>query len=195
MFLLKWDSHLQKLSSILGALLQEFGVRVTRPRSVTCVHKPWHLEWNTPGSPGRYAGIFGGLLSKHRRYQAFTFFEAESGIRSQVESKAGKMRNGPNRKLNCLTKKKNPHTLFHHYLGWLMRCKVCIRYELSYKNNVASEIQSAVRYFRPNESDLYKLCTNINQPYLIWAAVRDLSSCSSNKGPIIIGKNNPQRIQ
>ena len=26
-------------------------------------------------------------------------------------------------------------------------------------------------YFRPNESALRKLCTNINQPYLIWAAV------------------------
>ena len=78
-----------------------------RPRSVTCVHKPWHLEWNTPGSPGRYAGIFGGLLSKHCRYQAFKFFEVESGIRSQVGSKIGKMPNGPNRKLNRLTKKKN----------------------------------------------------------------------------------------
>ena len=26
-------------------------------------------------------------------------------------------------------------------------------------------------YFRPNESALSKLCTDINQPYLIWAAV------------------------
>ena len=33
------------------------------------------------------------------------------------------------------------------------------------------EIQFAVRYFKPNESALRKLCTNINQPYLIWAAV------------------------
>ena len=32
------------------------------------------------------------------------------------------------------------------------------------------EIQFAVRYFKPNESALRKLCTNINQPYLIWAA-------------------------
>ena len=55
----------------------------------------------------------GGLLLKHGRYQAFTFFEAESEIRSQVESKTGKKRNGPNRKSNRLTKKKNPHTLCH----------------------------------------------------------------------------------
>ena len=140
-----------------------------RPRSVTCVHKPWHLEWNTPGSPGRYAGIFGGLLSKHCRYQAFTFLEVESGIRSQVGSKIGKMPIGPNRKFNRLTKKK-----FHircatlnYYLGWLMRCKVCFSYEPSYKINGAAEIQFAVRYFRSNESALRKLCTNINQPYLI----------------------------
>ena len=52
-----------------------------------------------------------------------------------------------------------------------MWCKVCISYEPSYKNNGAAEIQFAVRYCRPNESALHKLCTNINQPYLIWAAV------------------------
>ena len=51
----------------------------------------WHLEWNTPGPLRRYAGI-GGLLSKHRRYQAFTFFVAESGTRSNVESKIEKSR-------------------------------------------------------------------------------------------------------
>ena len=114
----------------------------------------------------------GGLLSKHGRYQAFTFFEAESEIRSQVESKTGKKRNGPNRKSNRLTKKKIhiPCATLNYYLGWLMRCKVCTSYEPSYKNNSAAKIQSAVRYFRPNESALYKLCTNIDQPYLIWAA-------------------------
>ena len=44
-------------------------------------------------------------------------FEAESGIRSQVESKAGKARNGPNRKLNCLTKKKKSTYLVPLLLG------------------------------------------------------------------------------
>ena len=52
-----------------------------------------------------------------------------------------------------------------------MWCKVRISYQPSFKNNGAAEIQFAVRYFRPNESALRKLCTNINQPYLIWAAV------------------------
>ena len=44
-------------------------------------------------------------------------------------------------------------------------------YEPSYKGNGAAQIQFAVRYFRLNGSALCKLCTNINQPYLIWAAV------------------------
>ena len=142
-----------------------------RPRSVTCVHKPWHLEWNTPGSPGRYAGIFGGLLSKHRRYQAFTFFEVESEIK--YESKTGKMPNGPNRKSNRLTKKKNPHTLCHTelLLGLIDVVQSLHQLRKSCKSNGAAEIQFAVRYFRPNGSALRKLCTNINQPYLIWAAV------------------------
>ena len=63
-----------------------------------------------------------------------------------------------------------PCTTLNYYLGWLMWCKVCINYEPSCKNNGAAEIQSAIRYFRPNESALHKRCTNINQPYLIWAA-------------------------
>ena len=42
-------------------------------------------------------------------------------------------------------------------------------YEPSF--NGAAEIQFAVRYCRPSESALCKLCININQPYLIWAAV------------------------
>ena len=90
-------------------------------------------------------------------------------VASRVENR--KEPNGPNRRSNQLTKKKIPHTLFYYYLGWLIRCKVCISHEPLFKNNVAVEIIIAVRYFRPSESALRKLCTNINQPYLIWAAV------------------------
>ena len=35
---------------------------------------------------------FGGQLSRHYRYQAFAFFEAESGIKLKVKSKTGKSR-------------------------------------------------------------------------------------------------------
>ena len=145
-----------------------------RPRSVTCVHKPWHLEWNTPGSPGRYAGIFGGLLSKYRRYQAFTVFR--SRIRNQIASRMEnrKTMNGPNRKSNRLTKKRKSTYLVPRWIiTWADWCgaRFALSWEPSCKNNGAVEIQFAVRYFKPNESALRKLCTNINQPYLIWAAV------------------------
>ena len=48
--------------------------------------------------------------------------------------------------------------------------RFALSWEPSCENNGAVEIQFAVRYFKPNESALRKLCTNINQPYLIWAA-------------------------
>ena len=41
----------------------------------------------------------------------------------------------------------------------------------SYKNNDAMEIKIAAHYSRPSKLGLRKRCTNINQPYLIWAAV------------------------
>ena len=130
---------------------------------------PWTLtpRMKHTRSPGRYAGIFGGLLSKQSRYQAFTFFKAESGSRSQVESKTGKKWNGPNRKSNRLRNQKKihiPYATLNYCLDWLMWCEVCISYG-------AAKIQFSVRYFRTKESALRKLCTNINQPYLIWAAV------------------------
>ena len=65
-----------------------------RPRSEPCVQEPQLDTSNEThqGPPERYAGISDGLLSKHRRYQAFMFFEVEFGIISQVESKTGKSR-------------------------------------------------------------------------------------------------------
>ena len=101
------------------------------------INLDWHLEWNTPGSPRRYAGS-GGLLSKHPRYQAFTFFESESGIRSKVESKSEREPNRPIRKSNRLTKKKIPHTLCHteFLLGLIDVVQCCVSNESSYKKTL-----------------------------------------------------------
>ena len=41
-----------------------------------------------------------------------------------------------------------------------------------------------------NQVALRKICTNINQLYLIWAAVRNLSSCSSNQRTKDTGTHN-----
>ena len=103
------------------------------------------------------------------------FFEAESGIRSQVESKAekrGMYRTEP--KIKSPSKeKKSTYLVPHWIITWADWCgaRFALASNRSYKNNGAAEIQFAVRYVRPNESALRKRCTNINQPYLIWAAV------------------------
>ena len=152
--------------------------RIWRPGSLD--RGVWHVSINLDTSNETHQdppdGTQGYLVACYRNIvdtKPSHYFEAESEIRSQVESKTGKKRNGPNRKSNRLTKKKIhiPWATLNNYLGWLMWCKVCISYESFYTNNGAAKIQSAVRYFRPNESALYKLCTNINQPYLIWDAV------------------------
>ena len=98
-----------------------------------------------------------------------------SRIRNQIQNRIENRKepNEPIRKSNRLTKKKIPRTLCHNefLLGLIDVVQSCVSNEPSYENNVAVEIPFAVRYFRPSESALRKLCTNINQPYLIWAAV------------------------
>ena len=78
-----------------------------------------------------------------------------------------------------------------------MRCNVYVSYEPELLTNKALRRNSINRfcYFRSNESALRKLCTSINQPYLIWAAVlcrhvpppKDQGDCDpqSKKGVVI----------
>ena len=99
-----------------------------------------------------------------------------SRIRNQIKSRIEnrKKTNGPNRKSNRLKNKKSPHTLCH--IGLLLglidavQCLRKLRTLASYKA-LRGNSMSRFCYFRPNESALRKLCTSINQPYLIWAAV------------------------
>ena len=103
-----------------------------------------------------------------------------SRIRNQIKSRIEnrKKTNGPSRKSNRLKKIKKIHipcATLDYYLGWLMRCNVYVSYEPLTKllSNKALRGNSISRfyYFRPNDSALRKLCTSINQPYLIWDAV------------------------
>ena len=169
-FLLNSVRRLQKLSDLYrwGALLKEFRVR-GKPRSATPRMKHtrvprtvrrdiWRLAIETSSIPSLY------------------IFEAESEIRSKVESKTVNKPNEPSRKSNRLKQEKIPRTLGHVELLLgpidVVQCLRYLRREPSFKNNVASRgIQFAVRYCRPKESALRKLCTNIDQPYLIWDAV------------------------
>ena len=82
---------------------------------------------------------------------------------------------GMDRTENLIAKqrKKSTYLVPRWIITWADWCgaRFALSWEASCKNNGAVEIQFAVRYFKPNESALRKLCTNINQPYLIWAAV------------------------
>ena len=66
-------------------------------------------------------GIFaGGLLWKLCLYQAFTFFDAESGIRSKTRIENRKKTKGSNQKTNRLKKYKKIHipcATLDYYLG------------------------------------------------------------------------------
>ena len=111
------------------------------------------------------------LAIEHLRYLAFTFFEAESGIISQVESKTGKKRNGPNRKSNRLTNKKKYTYLNCVIIAWVDWCGARFALATNLLTIIEGVIQFAARYFRADESAWRKLCTNVNQPHLIWATV------------------------
>ena len=123
---------------------------------------------------------FGGQLSRSYRYQAFTFFEAESRIRLKVKSKTGKSRmDRADRETETKKTEKNPHTfptLKYLNLGRLMRCNECEKYEpfckkKSDRRNSICFIRYYYYYCQTRQLLIRKLCTNINQPYLTWAAV------------------------
>ena len=98
-------------------------------------------------------------------------------VESRIENR--KKPNGPNLSRNRNAEnKKNPHTfptLKHLNLGRLMRCNVCEKYEpFCKKKKMTAEIQFvsyATSSGQKRQLLRRKLCTNINQPYLIWAAV------------------------
>ena len=160
-----------------GALLREFGVRV-RPRSVTCVHKcDWHLEWNTPGSPGRYAGKSNGLLSKYHRYHSLHIFR--NRIRNQIENQVENRKSRMDRIENLSAKKRKkstylvPRVVFRLGLIDVVQRLHKLRTYLLTETTLPRifNLICFLRYSRPRETALCKLCTNIDQPYLIWAAV------------------------
>ena len=123
-----------------------------------------------------------------------SFHIFQSWIRNQIECwiEDRKKPNGPNRKSDRLTKKKNSTYLVPCWifcLGWLMWCKVCTSFEPSYKNNVAVEIQFAVRYFRPNESVFAKFVPTSISPTLyglLYSVVMFLQKRTKDTG-----NNNP----
>ena len=134
---------------------------------------------------------FGGQLSRSYRYQAFTFFEAESRIRLKVKSKTGKSRmDRADRETETKKTEKNPHTfptLKYLNLGRLMRCNVCEKYEpFCKKKNDRRNSICFIRYFRPNTSAFDTQTLYQHQSALPYMGCCTLP-CSSTKEPMILG--------
>ena len=133
-----------------------------RPRSVTCIHISQLNTANEThqGLARRYAGIFGGLLSKHLRYRAFTLFEAGSGIKLKVESKTGNSRMDRYRKSYLPNKEKNSTYLVPHWiLTWADWCgaRFALATNLSYKKQRCTW-KFHLPYAIPDQASL--LCAN-----------------------------------
>ena len=112
-----------------------------------------------PRVPRTVRRDIGGLLSKHDRYQAFTFFEAESEIRSQVESKTGKKRNGPNRKSNRLTKKtKSTYLVPRWIITWADWCGARFALAMNLFKRITVRRKFNLPYAISDQTSL--LCTN-----------------------------------
>ena len=93
-----------------------------RPRSVTCVHTPWHLEWNTPGSPGRYAGYLAACYRNivDTKPSHFSKPNPESDRKSNRNRKKP---NGPNRKSKSPNKeKKSTYLVPRWIITWADWC-------------------------------------------------------------------------
>ena len=144
---------------------------------MTCVHKTFDTSNEThqglpDGSQGYLAACYRNIVDTKPSHFL-------SRIRNQIEIQIEnrKKPNGPNRKLNRLKRKKIPHTLCHFglLLGLIdvVQClhKLRTLAFLQTQRCRGNSICQLLPYYRLSESALCKLCTSINQPYLIWAAV------------------------
>ena len=134
-FLLNSVRRLQKLSDLYrwGALLKEFRVR-GKPRSATPRMKHTRVPWTVRRD-------IWWLAIETSSIPSLYIFEAESEIRSKVESKTVNKPNEPSRKSNRLKQEKIPRTLGHVELLLgpidVVQCLRYLRREPSFKNNVA----------------------------------------------------------
>ena len=153
--------------------------------------KPWHLEWNTPGSPETERRDLAASYRDIIDTKPLRFLKPNPEISWKSNRKPEKDEwtepiEKPKRR-----KQGNPHTfptLKYLNLGRLMRCNVCEKYEpFCKKKKMTAEIQF-VSYATSGQTRQLlrrKLCTNINQPYLIWAAV--LCHVPQPREPMILG--------
>ena len=136
---------------------------------------------------------FGGQLSRHYRYQAFAFFEAESGIKLKVKSKTGKSRMDRTYRETETQKTKKSTYLSHAEVfkpGQIdeVQCVRKIRtFLLKKKTNDRRNSICFIRYFfRPNTSAFDTQTLYQHQSALPYMGCCILP-CSFIKEPMILG--------
>ena len=177
--------------------------RIWRPGSLD--RGVWHVSLNTDTSnethQGPPDGTQGYLAACYRNIVDTkpSHFSKSNPESDRKSNRKPKKPNGPSRKSNRLTKKQILRTFLPHWIiTWADWCGAMFAFAANYgpfyKSNGASEIQFALHYSRPSEFALRKLCTNINQSYLIWAAVlcRHVSP-TKNQGYWDQQSNRPRR--
>ena len=197
MFLLNSVRRLQKLSDLYrrGALLQEFRLR-GKPRSVTCVHKtltPWMKHTRVPRTVRR--DIL-RLAIETSSIPSLHIFEAESEIRSKVESKTVNKPNGPNRTSNRLKQEKMSHTLCHaEILLGLIDVVQCLHY-LRREPSILSKstlpaVEFNLSFAIADQAQTKRICLAQtlyqHRSALPYMGCCTPSSCSSTKGSRILG--------
>ena len=129
------------------------------------------------GPPDGTQGYFTACYRSIIDTMAFTFFEAESGIKSKIKSKTRKSRMDRIENLSAKKRKKStylvPRVVFRLGLIDVVQRLHKLRTYLHTETTLSRifNLICFIRYSRPRKSALRKLCTNIDQPYLIWAAV------------------------
>ena len=118
--------------------------------------KPWHLEWNTPGSPETERRDLAASYRDIIDTKPLRFLKPNPELSWKSNRKPEKAEwtepiEKPKRR-----KQRNPHTfptLKYLNLGRLMRCNVCEKYEpFCKKKNDRRNSICFIRYFRPNTS-------------------------------------------
>ena len=124
-------------------------------------------------------------------------FETESEIRSKVESKTVNKPNGPNRKSNRLKQEKIPHTLCHaEILLGLIDVVQCLHY-LRREPSILSKttlpaVEFNLSFAIAEQAQTKRVCLAQtlyqHRSALPYMGCCTLSSCSSTKGPRILGR-------
>ena len=159
-----------------------------RPRSVTCVHKPWLTprmkHTRVPQTVRRDWRLAIETLS----IPSFHIFR--SWIRNQIECwiEDRKKPNGPNRKSDHLTKKKIPHTSCHvEFFAWADWCGAMFAQASNLLTKTTLPWKFNLPYAILDQTSLFLQTLYQHQSALPYMGCCTLSSCSSNKEPRILG--------